>query len=604
MTNGSAGFAKLIWLAAVAAASAIGSAADAQQLEKFVVDGLALGAKVRTESSVYGQYTCEDSSQFRDFRSCRRVKSEVRGGRNITTTTTILHAADGSVAYVNQSIDPAFFTREELESEISRLSSRYGEKPHRQELPNRTATIATWGTIELASLPDADMAILRRDERVLKGILVDYIGDYTRSAQAGLPVFSIQGGAGYAWVGSHDGQGRGRLRVFAIDAARLASARQLPKPPAPPNVVAAQSSVHMKRQQGAAQQAELEQRLQECGESCPDKPDLDKTRLETLEAIERASRETEDSESFTSALGNEEALRAYLSACETNKCKFAGDALAELDGTRRKKESKLQAQIEDGQYRTARGDFKALKQYVASCSVCEFARDALDEINQRVAEANGKVFDLEICNSDYADVKVAVAGRRDVFSQMMTTEGWYSVGSGKCRIITKLVRGEFYLRAKSARAEWMGNEKRSFCTESKPFTRVNVSDDECIGDEQSQTFGRHSNLGDNRETYTWRLDAKPWTFVALAYSPTAAVWGWSAQQPSVEEAQKIALEYCSQHASDCEVARWVRDDDCLVLFGGSKSLGWATGSNAQSEAYQNCKDADGVRCRLLKSSCN
>jgi hypothetical protein len=43
-----------------------------------------------------------------------------------------------------------------------------------------------------------------------QGVLVDYLMDFHESARAGLPVYSLSGGAaGYVWVARFDKKGRG-----------------------------------------------------------------------------------------------------------------------------------------------------------------------------------------------------------------------------------------------------------------------------------------------------------------------------------------------------------------------------------------------------------
>lgn len=196
---------------------------------RFAVDGLSLQGRVRTDSAIYGQYGCALSDQFRGFTYCKRVKTEARSARKVTTTTTILHEADGSVSYVNRFVEPTFFKAEEVEEEIDQLSNQFRLQPRRIEIQEGSTypkgLIVTWGSLQLSPLIESELATLRNDGSVTRGILVDYLGDYTRSAKAGLPVFSIQGGAGYVWSASFDKEGRGKLRVLAINALRLNSSR-------------------------------------------------------------------------------------------------------------------------------------------------------------------------------------------------------------------------------------------------------------------------------------------------------------------------------------------------------------------------------------------
>jgi hypothetical protein len=82
--------------------------------------------------------------------------------------------------------------------------------------------IASWGKIELQLLEPDAMAILASGESPRKGLLIDYLGNLRRSAQLGLPVFSLTGGAGYVLSASMDHYGRGHVRFLTADPSALA----------------------------------------------------------------------------------------------------------------------------------------------------------------------------------------------------------------------------------------------------------------------------------------------------------------------------------------------------------------------------------------------
>ena len=58
--------------------------------------------------------------------------------------------------------------------------------------------------------------------------LIDFIGNVARSAKEGLPIYRISGGTGFLWVASFDRNGRGTLRLAAVDlsASSIHSLRQ------------------------------------------------------------------------------------------------------------------------------------------------------------------------------------------------------------------------------------------------------------------------------------------------------------------------------------------------------------------------------------------
>lgn len=588
--------------------------ASAADLGRFSVDGLALGGKVRTDSAIYKQYNCTPSSQYRELIFCKRTKTETKAGSNVTTTTTILHAADGTVAYVNQFIEPASFSRSDIDAEVTRLSTKYGEKARVQEAPKRAgvpqALMASWGSLRLVPLPDSDVAVLRSDRSPGKGILVDYLGDFTRSAQAGIPVYSIQGEFGYVWAANYDEQGRGTLRFFAINATRLTAA--LGGPEAQQRNQSVSTGFLAAASQKPAQQqdsAALERQLEQCGESCPDKPELDKIRRDTLAELEQTKLAAEDATRFAAAIGNEQALRDYISSCETTKCAFRTEAVTERDALSSARSNIALADTEEGQYRRARGDAKMLKDYVAQCKVCAFARDAVTEINERQSKGADNLFDLEVCNNEYLPVYVAFAGRPDPASDMWTAEGWYKIETGKCQTIATLKKGDYFVTAHNKRAVWEGSD--TYCTADRAFTRILLPEGgDCLEDEQSTGF-RKRNFEGSGSKDTWTLNPKAWSYAAIAYSSSTNSWGWADNHSNLDEAKRRSIQECSRWAGDCQVTQWARDDLCLALARGSTNdggtaFGWATG-NDYASARQNARNACsnyGFGCIAIKQSCS
>jgi hypothetical protein len=88
--------------------------------------------------------------------------------------------------------------------------------PRRSETSN--TVLATWGKVELETLDNDSVRLLAEGKSPKKGLLIDFIGNFTRSAQEGLPIYRILGGAGFVWVASFDQKGRGALRFAAVDA--------------------------------------------------------------------------------------------------------------------------------------------------------------------------------------------------------------------------------------------------------------------------------------------------------------------------------------------------------------------------------------------------
>ena len=192
---------------------------------RYAVEGLALGTRIGFDSPAYREYKCAPSDQFDGFTWCQKTHRE--GGRrwSFETKYSMLHSRDGTIVYVNRYQRPAIVRPDEAESEIQNYSRRLGESPRVTRMPSRSgihnAVLAAWGGIELEALDDHSLKSLAEGTSPKKGLLIDFIGDLTRSAQEGLPVYRIAGGAGFVWVAGFDHKGRGVLRFAAVDASTL-----------------------------------------------------------------------------------------------------------------------------------------------------------------------------------------------------------------------------------------------------------------------------------------------------------------------------------------------------------------------------------------------
>ena len=131
-----------------------------------------------------------------------------------------------------RTFEPVAMDENDARDEINRLSETLG-KATLLPMPNTkgapSGLIASWGAVSLQPLDPARTAELAAGNDDKPGILVDTIGNPQRSAQLGLPIYRLGGGAGYVWSASWNGRGRGALRMLAIDASRLP--RRGPKRP-------------------------------------------------------------------------------------------------------------------------------------------------------------------------------------------------------------------------------------------------------------------------------------------------------------------------------------------------------------------------------------
>ncbi len=210
----------------------------------YAVEGLVLGSRVKLESSMYREYKCGSSEQFDGFIWCQKTRRDSERRGPFEASYSILHSKDGTVVYANRTQQPAFFDRSETERDIQNYSRKIGESPRTTRMPLRSGTLdavlATWGSAELEPLDNDSVKLLAEGKSPKKGFLIDFLGNFTRSAQEGLPIYRIVGGPGFVWVASFDRKGRGTLRFAAIDASAFqpgpVATQPAPVATQPPNV--------------------------------------------------------------------------------------------------------------------------------------------------------------------------------------------------------------------------------------------------------------------------------------------------------------------------------------------------------------------------------
>jgi hypothetical protein len=277
-------------------------------------------------------------------------KSDDSGPGSVFSRTTILHQSDGSVAYVNQCIAPSFVANHDADIEIARLSAKYAQRARIIKAPKVAGAphgrIAIWGDIRLTPLEPSDVAVARAGKSPGKGMLADFLCDITRSEQLGLPIYSVEGDSGFLWIAHYDDRGRGGLRFFAIDAARLSTAfqgRGIIDANPQPQQLSTTTATHLPPIQAATRDL-----LVKCGSSCPTDPGTGKLRMEMQDQLDRQNSEAKEADAFASAIGDHQKLSEYIGSCKL--CEFRGDANAELA-------SLQNAQSERDQYFAARATF-------------------------------------------------------------------------------------------------------------------------------------------------------------------------------------------------------------------------------------------------------
>src|SRR5262249_4486803 len=196
------------------------------QRSVYAVGGVALGATVQSGSSAYREYKCGPSDQFDGFTWCQKTRKAKERRGKFNATYSILHSRDGVAVYINRYQEPAFFGASEADDDIQRYSRKIGESPRITRMPPRSGfpngILASWGKVELEPLDNDSIKALAEGRRpIKKGYLIDFIGNFARSAKEGLPVYRLSGGAGFVWVASYGRKGRGTLRLLAVDASAI-----------------------------------------------------------------------------------------------------------------------------------------------------------------------------------------------------------------------------------------------------------------------------------------------------------------------------------------------------------------------------------------------
>jgi hypothetical protein len=143
---------------------------------------------------------------------------------------SILRSQDGTAYYVNSYFQPAFFDQNDIQNEIDRMSSEFGQQARIIQMSQReglpSAVMAVWGAIQLEPLKPDEISLVASGGSP-PGILIGFLGDEERSAKAGVPVFRLAGGAGFLWVATFDQNGRGVLQYLAIDDSKIEPSGQV-----------------------------------------------------------------------------------------------------------------------------------------------------------------------------------------------------------------------------------------------------------------------------------------------------------------------------------------------------------------------------------------
>jgi hypothetical protein len=260
----------------------IAQSGNAAAKTKYAVEGVAVGSPLKADNAASRDYKCSPSEQFEALTWCQKTRADRTKRGPFAANYSVLHSERGNVVYVNRRQEPSFLDRSEVDKEIKDYAHKLGSEARITHMPHRGAydgVIALWGEATLEPLDADSMKVLAEGKSPKKGLLVDFLGNFTRSAKEGLPVYRISGGAGFLWAASFDQGGRGALRVAAVDASALPSpapanpAATLP-PPAPV-LAAAEMQPALPVQQ--VEPVEQVEQVEQAGTAEPDVAELKQT---------------------------------------------------------------------------------------------------------------------------------------------------------------------------------------------------------------------------------------------------------------------------------------------------------------------------------------
>ena len=208
----------------------------------YSVSGVAVGTRVNFDSEAYQEYRCGPSEVFDGLTFCVKKTDDSDQRGPFVAYDGLLHSRDGIILYVSRYQDPAYWRDGEVQDDIEYYSRQLGEQPTILKMPTRegipNGVIATWGKVALEPVDGKTTKILAARQNPKIGALVDFIGDFERSTKNDLPVYRVSGGAGFIWAASWDANGRGTLRMSAINPSALPTPANLN----PPNQVEANQS--------------------------------------------------------------------------------------------------------------------------------------------------------------------------------------------------------------------------------------------------------------------------------------------------------------------------------------------------------------------------
>ena len=186
------------------------------------VAGIELGSRLGQSEALqrFPGSSCSSETQFAPSLWCSGKETRADSRGRYTVTTSLIITPDERVAYINQSLTPAFWNDGELDADIENYSKRLRLSPEIRSITVPTggqSKIAIWGSIQLSPLNEQGRSLIRSNQSAQQGVIVDHISHFSQSEEQQLPLYRVASGRGFVWIGFSGKNRRGTLRFFAID---------------------------------------------------------------------------------------------------------------------------------------------------------------------------------------------------------------------------------------------------------------------------------------------------------------------------------------------------------------------------------------------------
>jgi uncharacterized protein len=201
----------------------------------YPIEGVGLGDSL-SQKDVFQTLECAPRKVFQSATWCQRSRQEKNGAGVYSNSIAFLRSDDGRAYYLARIVEPSYFAPDDVNREIDRLSKINKQTAKVVEMPATAGwsrgVIASWGDVALSLLDTESVQLLAAGIDPKRGVIVDFLGNFRRSAQAGLPIYLLSGGPGMIWNANVDENGKGMLRISSIDASKISL---ISGPPAPPS---------------------------------------------------------------------------------------------------------------------------------------------------------------------------------------------------------------------------------------------------------------------------------------------------------------------------------------------------------------------------------